>query len=102
MGLAWLKEFWSACSDCHVDFVPIHWYDSATNVQYFKNYIQDARDAANGKPLWITEFGAFGDDKQIAAFMGEVRFFFFSWSISSFRSWTLLGLGTWPLMDSLL
>lgn len=39
MGLTWLDNFMSACSGCTIDAVAIHIYDSATNVDYFKNYI---------------------------------------------------------------
>jgi hypothetical protein len=38
-GLAWLDAFFAACGKCQIDAVAIHIYDSATNVQYFKNYI---------------------------------------------------------------
>jgi len=53
-GMKWLKEFLSLCTGCHIDFVPIHWYDSATNIEYFKNYLTDAHDIA-GHDLWTTE-----------------------------------------------
>jgi hypothetical protein len=39
MGLTWLDNFFSACSGCTIDAVAIHIYDSATNIDYFKNYI---------------------------------------------------------------
>jgi hypothetical protein len=39
MGIAWLDNFFKACQGCRVDAVAIHIYDSATNIQYFKNYI---------------------------------------------------------------
>ena len=55
MGLTWLKGFMDACSaDCKIDFVPIHWYDSATNAANFKKHVQNAHDQT-GKPIWITE-----------------------------------------------
>lgn len=53
-GMKWLKEFLGLCTGCRIDFIPIHWYDSATNVAYFKNYIADAHGIA-GHDLWITE-----------------------------------------------
>lgn len=53
-GLTWLKDFLSLCIGCHIDFVPIHWYGSATNTVYFKNYLADAHAVA-GRNLWITE-----------------------------------------------
>lgn len=54
-GVPWLKSFISLCTGCKIDFVPMHWYDSATNVAYFKNYMADATVAAGNRPLWITE-----------------------------------------------
>jgi len=75
MGMTWLKGFLAACSDCTIDFVPIHWYDSATNIQYFKNYVTDAYKIGGNRPIWITEFGANGSDQEVAAFFQEVCFF---------------------------
>ncbi|TGO16755.1 hypothetical protein BTUL_0024g00250 [Botrytis tulipae] len=72
MGLAWLKSFMSSCSDCTIDFVCIHWYDSASNVAYFKQYVQDAYTAGGNRPLWITEFQASGSTDEQNAFMKEV------------------------------
>jgi hypothetical protein len=39
VGLAWLDTFFAACTDCTVDAVAIHIYDSATNIAYFQSYI---------------------------------------------------------------
>lgn len=72
MGLTYLKSFLSACQGCTIDFVPIHWYGDYTEVEYFKTHIQDAHDAAGGRPIWITEFGATGSDAQQAAFLEQV------------------------------
>ncbi|ESZ98551.1 hypothetical protein SBOR_1083 [Sclerotinia borealis F-4128] len=72
MGLTWLKSFMSACTDCTIDFVCIHWYDSASNVAYFKSYVQDAYTAGGNKPLWITEFQASGTTDEQNAFLKEV------------------------------
>ena len=47
-------------------------YDDAANTAYFKNYINDARKVAAGRPIWITEFRARGSDDQVKAFMDEV------------------------------
>ncbi|KAA8573580.1 hypothetical protein MFRU_001g04540 [Monilinia fructicola] len=72
MGLTWLKSFLSECSDCTIDFVCIHWYDSASNVDYFKSYVQDAYTAGGNRPLWITEFQASGSTDEQNAFLDEV------------------------------
>jgi Glycosyl hydrolase catalytic core len=76
MGLGWLQKFFDKCAgNCKVDFVAFHWYDSAENVAYFKNYVQSVIDMAkkNGvSKVWLTEFGAAGSDDQVAKFLGEV------------------------------
>ncbi|KAL5346677.1 hypothetical protein ACLOAV_008384 [Pseudogymnoascus australis] len=72
MGLAFLKSFLIACLDCTIDFVPIHWYGLASNVDNFKSHIKSARDAAGGRPIWITEFGAAGSIEEQTTFLQEV------------------------------
>lgn len=69
-GLTWLGEFLDACNgQCDIDFVPIHWYDSATNYAYFKDYVQEAYVAGGNRTLWITEFGATGSTEQQVEFL---------------------------------
>ncbi|GIZ48435.1 hypothetical protein CKM354_001149500 [Cercospora kikuchii] len=72
MGLTWLKDFLSQCTDCQIDCLNIHWYDSASNVEYFKKHIQDAAALAPGKPIYVSEFGATGSDEEISQFLQEV------------------------------
>jgi hypothetical protein len=38
MGLTWTANFLNACTGCTVDAIAIHMYDSATNIDYYKNY----------------------------------------------------------------
>lgn len=71
MGLTWLGNFMDACTSCTIDFVVVHWYDSATNIAYFKSHIQAAY-AQSGKNLWLSEFGATGTDAEIEAFFQTV------------------------------
>jgi hypothetical protein len=80
MGLTWLQGFLSNCTGCTIDVIPIHWYDSATNIAYFQNYVQEAYTAGDNRPIWITEFGASGTDEQVTAFFQTV-----SWFICSVR-----------------
>ncbi|KAI9764607.1 MAG: hypothetical protein M1840_008337 [Geoglossum simile] len=70
-GMTWLKSFLEKCSGCTIDFVPIHWYDSATNIEYFKNYVKQAHDTS-GKQIWITEFAGSGSQDQQIAFLKAV------------------------------
>ena len=61
MGTAWLESFLSECNDCTIDCIAFHIYDSATNVQYFKNYITDFvnKYSNNGQlEIYLTEVRA--------------------------------------------
>lgn len=57
MGLAYLKSFMSACTNCHFDFFPIHWYGAASDIAGFQAHVGEAFAAVGNKPLWVTEFG---------------------------------------------
>jgi hypothetical protein len=72
MGLTWLSSFLEQCSDCTIDCVNIHWYDSAENVAYFKQHVNDAADIASGKEIFLSEFAATGSDDQISEFLETV------------------------------
>jgi hypothetical protein len=72
MGLSWLKEFLESCSDCTIDCINVHWYDSAENAEYFKKHINDAAELAPGKEIFVTEFAATGSDDQIVEFLEDV------------------------------
>lgn len=71
MGLPYLSQFLIGCHGCRIDFIVVHWYDSANNIAYFKKHIQDAYEAGGRRPIWITEFAPFGDDAQKQAFLAE-------------------------------
>ncbi|KAI6861216.1 hypothetical protein KC334_g21100, partial [Hortaea werneckii] len=51
MGLTWLSNFLDACSDCQIDCVSIHWYDSYENTEYFKDHVNNATEIAPGKEV---------------------------------------------------
>ncbi|KAF2655701.1 glycoside hydrolase family 128 protein [Lophiostoma macrostomum CBS 122681] len=70
MGLDYLQQFLSGCSDCQIDYIDIHWYDKATNFDYFKQHISDAHSKFN-KDIWITEFGPQGSDSEIQDFLQQ-------------------------------
>ncbi|KAF1830951.1 hypothetical protein BDW02DRAFT_601217 [Decorospora gaudefroyi] len=71
-GLGWLSAFMKACTGCTIDFINLHWYDRASNVDYFKAHINEARKIAGGRPIWITEFRAAGSDEEVVRFLDEV------------------------------
>ncbi|MCJ1445371.1 MAG: hypothetical protein MMC23_005876 [Stictis urceolatum] len=61
-GLTWLEQFLGNCTQCTIDFVPIHWYASWDQSNYFATYVQQAYAAGGNRPIWITEFeGGFKD-----------------------------------------
>jgi len=66
-GLSWLRSFMSACSDCTIDFVPVHWYDPTGGVEYFKKHMTEAKTIAGEKKVWITEFGVPGGSQEAQA-----------------------------------
>jgi len=99
MGLTYLKNFISACSGCQIDFVPIHWYDSASNVAYFKQYVQDAYNAGGKKPIWITEFQASGSADQQNAFLKEVLPWLDAQDYVQRYAWFMAGSGSGQLLS---
>lgn len=73
MGLNWLSSFLDACSDCTINCINIHWYDSAENVEYFKKHVNDASDLlSDDQQIFISEFAATGSDDQISSFLDKV------------------------------
>lgn len=54
-GYAWISEFMSACSDCHIDFMATHWYNDYTLFSDFQNWVNSICSLGNGRQVWITE-----------------------------------------------
>jgi hypothetical protein len=52
-GIKWLSEFMNHCSNCHVGFIPFHWYGEAT---YLGSHILDIRAKFPDQQLWVTEY----------------------------------------------
>ena len=51
-GLQWLREFFTACDQCTIDFVPLHWYGNFEGLaSHVGEYI-----AAFNRSTWVTEF----------------------------------------------
>ena len=69
-GLGWLRSFFDACGgQCTVDFLAIHWYGPASNVENFKNHVREAVELARSQGIndvWVTEFRGEGE--------GELKF----------------------------
>jgi hypothetical protein len=72
VGLRFLQTFLNRCNGCKIDFVNVHWYEGAHQIDYFKSFVQDALKVGNGRPVWITEFGlTSGSDAEKAAFLKD-------------------------------
>lgn len=68
-GASWLQAFLVDCSSCNIDFIAAHWYDQATNIDYFKSYITQICVIANGLPVWLTEFQGYGTIDEQSTFL---------------------------------
>ncbi|KAF8203887.1 glycosyl hydrolase catalytic core-domain-containing protein [Pholiota molesta] len=53
-GRPWLISFLAACTNCTIDFLPLHWYGEG--VEGFMSYIFDVHTNFPQYPIWITEF----------------------------------------------
>ncbi|KAI9047133.1 hypothetical protein LZ554_008587 [Drepanopeziza brunnea f. sp. 'monogermtubi'] len=77
-GLPWLREFVRLCTGCQIDFLPIHWYDAATNILYFKNHLAEAHavtatgGGGGSRQIWLTEFHGSGTPDEQVAFLRDV------------------------------
>ncbi|KAF3484370.1 uncharacterized protein GIQ15_03694 [Arthroderma uncinatum] len=76
MGLSWMKKFLDGCAgQCNIDFLNVHWYDSAQNVDAFKRQITDAVNLAKSNgidKIWLTEFRGDGDQNAQVQFLNQV------------------------------
>ncbi|KAK4079034.1 CAZyme family GH128 [Trichoderma harzianum] len=68
-GYNWISQFLQACSDCHIDFIPIHWYNDWTLEADFENWVNSICSLGGGRQVWITEFQAGGNADQEATFL---------------------------------
>jgi hypothetical protein len=55
-GRPWLNEFFQACTNCSVDFLPLHWYGEG--VEGFYNYLWEVHNQFPKLPIWVTEYAS--------------------------------------------
>ncbi|KMP01041.1 hypothetical protein CIRG_01182 [Coccidioides immitis RMSCC 2394] len=76
MGLTWMESFLNGCAgSCAVDFLAVHWYSPANEIEGFKQHITKAIELAKSHGIdqvWITEFQGLGDDQAQINFLNEV------------------------------
>jgi len=53
-GYAWLQQFLQACSGCHIDFIPIHWYNDHTQASDLEDWVNKIC-TLTGRQVWLTE-----------------------------------------------
>ncbi|KAK7469376.1 hypothetical protein VKT23_003851 [Stygiomarasmius scandens] len=53
-GIPWLQTFFSACSNCSIDFLPVHWYGEG--VEGFYDYLFSTHSTFGNITLWVTEY----------------------------------------------
>ncbi len=51
-GKVWLRQFMGNCTDCTIDFIPIHWYG---NFEGLASHLGEVYTTFNNTPIWITE-----------------------------------------------
>lgn len=56
-GEQWLKDFLRLCTGCHIDFVPVHFYDhySSKLGSGLKLFVGKIHTIAGSKKIWLTE-----------------------------------------------
>ncbi|KAJ3494304.1 hypothetical protein NLG97_g4170 [Lecanicillium saksenae] len=73
-GWDWITQFLNQCQGCHIDFIPIHWYNPDSLEWDFENWVN--RICSLGKPVWITEFkGLNGSNEDDLAFLKKAMDF---------------------------
>lgn len=69
-GRPWLVSFLAACSNCTIDFLPLHWYGSG--VEGFYGYLWDVHTNFPQYPIWITEYAETStNDSVVLDFMNQ-------------------------------
>lgn len=57
-GYDWIRQFLDQCQGCHVDFIPVHWYNDHSQPDDLINWMNKICSLANshGIPhIWLTE-----------------------------------------------
>lgn len=66
-GLSWFESFISACSDCGVSVLAVHWYgDSVSELQSFITEAISTASTYNIAEVWLTEWALSSDEGGIS------------------------------------
>ncbi|KUI61525.1 Alkali-sensitive linkage protein 1 [Cytospora mali] len=61
-GYSWMSQFLGNCTDCTIDFVPIHWYNPVFLIDDFKSFTLEMCGLVGNRSIWVTEFMPLGND----------------------------------------
>ncbi|KAF9071195.1 glycosyl hydrolase catalytic core-domain-containing protein [Rhodocollybia butyracea] len=69
-GVPWLTSFFGACTNCTVDFLPIHWYGEG--VEGFYSYLFQLYSQFGNRTIWVTEYADTSlADSDVMTFMNQ-------------------------------
>lgn len=74
--MEWTANFLKQCetAGCTISFLCVHWFWTAgpNGQQDFKNAVGNITTQAKGKPVWVDNFGATGDDAEQIEFLTAI------------------------------
>ncbi|KAG7440823.1 uncharacterized protein BT62DRAFT_909672 [Guyanagaster necrorhizus] len=69
-GMPWLREFMSACGNCTIDFLTVHWYGEGT--AGFYDYLWSLHGDYPNYKVWVTEYAdTEGNATDVLQFMNQ-------------------------------
>ncbi|KAJ6569326.1 hypothetical protein B0H19DRAFT_1373530 [Mycena capillaripes] len=69
-GAPWLAAFLAACTNCTIDFIPLHWYGD--DLGPFYDYIWSMHGQFPNYPIWVTEYASTSlDDAVVLDFLKQ-------------------------------
>jgi len=69
-GVPWLTSFFAACSNCTIDFIPIHWYGEG--VEGFYSYLFQIYSQFGNRTIWVTEYADTSlNDTEVLTFLNQ-------------------------------
>lgn len=69
-GTPWLTQFFAACTDCAIDFLPAHWYGAGT--AGFYDYLYQLHGQFPNLPIWVTEYADTSlNDTDVITFLNQ-------------------------------
>ncbi|KAF3766763.1 hypothetical protein M406DRAFT_253877, partial [Cryphonectria parasitica EP155] len=57
-GWDWINQFLGNCSECTIDFLPIHWYNPWNLTSDLETWVEKICGLPGRRPVWVTENAA--------------------------------------------